>query len=304
MTRPLINMGSILRLLPLLVVLSSLLGCTNDQHIADAYGNFEATELVISSEATGKLLGFTADEGRILQIGEIVGLVDTLQLTLQRNQLAASRRAVRSRIPSVVAQIDVLEEQKRVARIEVDRVEKLLQDQAATQKQLDDMIGQISVIDRQIQSIRTQNTTILSELEAMDAQIAQIDDALGKCRIINPVTGTVLVSYAEPFELTAQGKPLYKLADLETMYLRAYISGSQLPHIRLGQRVTVLVDEDEEANRPLQGEISWIASQSEFTPKLIQTKEERVNLVYAFKVRIANPDGAIKIGMPGEVVFD
>lgn len=289
----------------ILVVAGALLaGCSKGEEAADAYGNFEATEILISSEANGRLLSFKAEEGQSITAGEVVGLVDTLQLALKRAQLQANRQAVRSRIAGVVAQIEVLEEQKRVALTEQDRLERLLQDQAATQKQLDDVKGQISVLDRRIEQIRTQNATILGEIEALDAQIAQLDDLIQKSVIVNPVAGTVLVTYTEPHELTAQGKSLYKIANLETMYLRAYVSGAQLPHIRLGQSVEVLIDEDRVTMRSLAGEISWISSQAEFTPKLIQTKEERVNLVYAFKVRIPNPDGVLKIGMPGEVQFE
>ena len=278
-----------------------LTGCTGNETTSDAYGNFEATEVLIASEASGKLLAFDVDEGQTLEAGAVVGLVDTVQLALKRDQLRASRQAVRSKISGVVAQIEVLEEQKRVAQVEKGRIERLLEDRAATQKQLDDVEGQLRVLDRRIQSIRTQNGTILSEIEALEAQIAQLDDQIARSILVNPMAGTVLVSYAEPHELTAPGKPLYKLADLGTMYLRAYVSGAQLPHIRLGQAVEVLIDEDRATNRALTGEVTWIAAQAEFTPKLVQTKEERVNLVYAFKVRVANPEGRLKIGMPGEV---
>jgi len=290
-------------LAPLALTLIAFAGCAGNGPSSDAYGNFEATEVLISSEATGRLLSFRVEEGQGLAAGEVVGLVDTVQLALKRDQLGASRQAVRSKITGVVAQIDVLEEQKRVALVEKNRIEKLLQDQAATRKQLDDVNGQISVLDRQIQSIRTQSAPILGEIDALDAQIAQLDDQIAKSRIVNPVDGTVLVTYAEPYELTAQGRPLYKIADLDTMYLRAYVSGAQLPHVRLGQPVDVLIDEDADTDRTLSGAITWIASQAEFTPKVIQTKEERVNLVYAFKVRVSNPEGRLKIGMPGEVRF-
>lgn len=288
----------------ILVLAVVLAGCFGNGERSDAYGNFEATEVLISSEAGGRLLSFNVEEGQFLAAGEVVGLVDTLQLSLKRDQLQASREAVRSRIAGVLAQIEVLEEQKQVALIEKNRIERLLQDRAATQKQLDDVEGQIRVLDRQMQSIRTQNATILSEIDALDAQIAQLDDQIDRSVIVNPIDGTVLVTYAEAHELTAPSKPLYKVADLGTMYLRAYISGAQLPHLTLGQGVDVLVDEDEDANRSLPGEVTWIASQAEFTPKLIQTKEERVALVYAFKVRVANPEGRLKIGMPGEVRFE
>lgn len=278
-------------------------GCSGGEAASDAYGNFEATEVLISSLATGQLLSFTAEEGETLPAGRVVGLVDTLHLALQRAQLMANRQAVRSKISGVVAQIEVLEEQKRVAQIEKARIVKLLEANAATQKQLDDVDGQVRVLDRQIQSIRTQNATILSEIDALDAQIAQIDDLIDKSVVVNPVAGTVLVTYAEPHELITSGHPLYKIADLDTMELRAYVSGAQLPQVRLGQAVEVLIDDEAESVRSLSGTITWIAAQAEFTPKLIQTREERVNLVYAFKVRVANPDGALKIGMPGEVRF-
>lgn len=291
---------SIMLLGCMLIVLA---GCTNNENGSDAYGNFEATEVLISSEANGRLLTFTVKEGKVLEVGEVVGLVDTLQLDLQRAQLLAQREAVRTKTPNVVAQVEVLKEQKNVALTEKARIEKLLQGQAATEKQLDDVNGQISVLDRQISSIRTQNASILGEIDVLDAQLAQLEDQIQRSIVVNPIAGTVLVTYAEPHELTAAGKPLYKMANLEEVYLRAYVSGDQLPHIQIGQTVEVLIDENQTENRSMKGEISWIASQAEFTPKIIQTKEERVNLVYAFKVRVANPDGALKIGMPGEVVF-
>ncbi len=280
-----------------------LAGCRNDEAVSDAYGNFEATETLISSEATGRLLAFDVEEGQRLEAGAVVGLVDTTQLALQRAQLRASREAVRTKRQGVRAQIAVIEAQKKVALTEKARLEKLLRSEAAPRKQWDDILGQIDVLDRQIQSVRTQTATIEAELAALDAQIDQVEDRLARSRIVNPVAGTVLVTFAEPHEMTAAGKPLYKIADLDAMDLRAYVSGAQLPHLRLGRRVTVLIDENRTENRALEGEVTWIASEAEFTPKLIQTKEERVNLVYAFKVRVPNPDGVLKIGMPGEVRF-
>ena len=178
---------------------------------------------------------------------------------------------------------------------------RLLADKAATQKQLDDVDGQISVIDRQIEQAQTQLSTIRAEIAALDAQIARVQDQLLEAIIRSPISGTILTSYAEPQEMTAYGKPLFKVADLSAMTLRAYVSGDQLPQIRIGQTVEVRIDQDRDSNRSLEGVITWISSEAEFTPKLIQTKEERVNLVYAFKVRLENPDGTIKIGMPGEV---
>ena len=292
-------------LLPALLACAGwLTGCGNGEPTSDAYGNFEATETLVSSEATGRLLAFDVEEGQVLDAGAVVGLVDTTQLALQRAQLRASREAVRAKRQSVRAQIAVLEAQKRVALTEKARIEKLLENDAAPRKQWDDILGQIDVLDRQIASVRTQTAAIEAEIAALDAQIDQVEDRLARSRIVNPVAGTVLVTFAEPHELTAAGKPLYKIADLDVMDLRAYVSGAQLPHLRLGQRVTVLIDENRTDLRALEGEVTWIASEAEFTPKLIQTKEERVNLVYAFKVRVANPDGVLKIGMPGEVRFE
>jgi HlyD family secretion protein len=276
-------------------------GCGNDAPASDAYGNFRAKETIISAQTTGPLLAFSADEGRILAAGAVVGLVDTTQLALTRAQIRASRHAMRSRIAGVLSQIDVLQTQRDVALREKQRIEQLLQDQAAAQKQLDDVDGQIRVLDRQIQSIRSQNATILGEMEALDAQVALVEEQMRRSVIVNPLAGTVLTAYAEPYEMTAPGKPLYKIANLDTLELRAYVSGAQLPHLRLGQSVDVLIDENETTNRTLQGDIVWIASEAEFTPRLIQTKEERVSLVYAFDVRVPNPDGVLKIGMPGEV---
>lgn len=279
-------------------------GCITSDELADAYGNFEATETTISSEASGRLLSFTLNEGDNIDAGVVVGLIDTTQLALKRRQLLAGRQSILSRTSSVRAQIDVLNEQRRVASVEKNRIERLLQDNAATTKQLDDIVGQLTILDAQEQQIRTQNATILAELESVDAQVAQLDDQISRSIIVNPVRGVVLAKYAEEHELTAAGRPLYKIADLSTLILRAYISGNQLPHLQIGQVVDVQIDESETTNRTLPGTVTWIASEAEFTPKLIQTKEERVNLVYAIKVRVTNPDGAIKIGMPGEIWFD
>ncbi|RMF58593.1 MAG: HlyD family efflux transporter periplasmic adaptor subunit [Bacteroidetes bacterium] len=291
-------------LLPLLLALAGgLAACNGNDHLSDAYGNFEAPEVVVSAEVSGRLVRFDVEEGQRLAAGAVVGLVDTTQLALQRAQLRAQREAVRSRLRSVRAQIDVLEAQQRVALTEKARLERLLARDAAPRKQYDDVLGQLDVLEAQIASVRTQTATIEAEVAALDVQLDQVADRLARSRIVNPVAGTVLVTYAEAHELAAAGRPLYKIADLDTMELRAYVSGAQLPHLRLGQRVTVLIDDGPTANRTLEGEVTWIASEAEFTPKLIQTKEERVNLVYAFLVRVPNPDGALKIGMPGEVRF-
>lgn len=286
----------------IIAVLLLLNGCSNNKQKSDAYGNFEAAETIVSSESSGKLNEFTVEEGMTIEAGKIVGFIDTNQLYLKKNQLAQQKNTTRTKFKNVSAQISVLQEQKRVAMREKERIERLLKDEAATGKQLDDINGSIDVINRQISSIEMQNTTTNEELKGLDVQIAQVIDQLQKSNITNPVSGTVILKFAEQGEIVNFGKPLYKIADISTMELRVYVSGAQLPEIKLGQKVKVLIDDGANGYKNLEGEISWISSKAEFTPKIVQTKEERVNLVYAVKVRVVN-DGSLKIGMPGEVVF-
>ena len=285
----------------LVSVLVGLAACSTGDERADAYGNFEATDVLISAETAGRLLSLDIEEGSAVAENQVVGLVDTVQLALERSQQAASRRAIRSKLASTAAQIAVLEEQRRVAQTELDRIHRLLREQAATTKQRDDLEGQIAVIARQIDQAQTQRASVHAEIEALDARVAQINDQIRRAVIVNPVSGTVLTKFTERHELVSYGRPLYKVADLTTMELRAYVSGAQLVHVRIGQVVNVQIDQDRSDNRTFQGVVSWIADEAEFTPKLIQTKEERVNLVYAIKVRVDNPDGVLKVGMPGEV---
>jgi HlyD family secretion protein len=258
--------------------------------------------LLISAEAAGKILRLDVEEGQKLNSGDTVGLIDSIPLYLQKNQLEATIDAVRTRKNSVSAQIDVLKEQKKTLLVEKERLERLLTDGAATTQQMDQVEGQLNTLNSQIRSTETQFTSIDSEIRSMSTQIDQVNDKIRRCFIINPIEGTVLEKYAEPFEMAAAGRILYQIADLDKMDLRAYVSGEQLPHIQLGQEVRVLIDQDSKNNRELKGIITWISDRSEFTPKIIQTKEERVNLVYAIKIRVMN-DGSIKIGMPGEVRF-
>ncbi len=284
------------------VSLFILSGCSNDKQKSDAYGNFEAVETIVSSESSGKINELNVEEGQIIDAEKVVGYIDTNQLYLKKLQLVQQKSTVRTKFKNVSAQISVLQEQKRVAIREKERVERLLKDNAATGKQLDDINGNIDVINKQISSIDMQNSTTNEELKGLDVQINQIADQLQKSSITNPVKGTVIIKFAEQGEIVNFGKPLYKIADISVMELRVYVSGSQLPEIKLGQKVKVLIDEGKLNYRTLEGEISWISSKAEFTPKIIQTKEERVNLVYAVKVKVVN-DGSLKIGMPGEVMF-
>jgi len=285
-----------------LIIVIVLASCSGKNHKSDAYGNFEADDVIISSEANGKLLFFDIDEGEKVEADKLVGIIDTTDLVLRKKQLYAQKKAISSRLENIQSQIDVQEQQKKNLLVDKKRIENLLKDGAATQKQLDDINGKLDLIEVQISSIKTQNTTVLTELEVANTQIDQIGESIRKCNIINPINGVVLEKYAEPNEITAFGKPLYKIANLNDMYLRVYVSGAQLPHIKIGEQVEVLIDENEKTNKKLTGKVCWISETAEFTPKIIQTKEERVNMVYAVKIKVKN-DGSLKIGMPGEANF-
>lgn len=286
----------------LLLFIALLTSCSDKNKLSDAYGNFEVDDVIISAETNGKLILFNIEEGKIVKLNKLIGIIDTTGLILKRNQLNAQTRAVSSKIENIRSQINVQEQKKKNLTVDKQRIEKLLKDGAATQKQLDDITGAIDLIDSQISSIKTQYSAVLSELEVINTQVEQVEESIRKCHIYNPVEGTVLEKYAEENEITTFGKPLYKLADTREMVLRVYVSGLQLAHLKIGQEVEVLVDDDKKTNRSMTGQISWISESAEFTPKIIQTKEERINMVYAIKVRVKN-DGSLKIGMPGEVNF-
>ncbi|MBN2682317.1 MAG: HlyD family efflux transporter periplasmic adaptor subunit [Bacteroidales bacterium] len=275
--------------------------CSDNNSKSDAFGNFEAVETVISSEANGKLMEFSIEEGQNLEAGKKLGYIDTVQLFLKKEQLMAQKKAVSSRSENIFAQIRVLEEQNKKLQFEKKRIENLLKDGAANQKQLDDIESQIIVNSKQIASIRTQNAPVINEEKVFDVQILQIEDLIKKSVLINPLSGTVLEKYAETFEVVNSGKPLYKIADLSTLQLRVYVSGNQLSKVKIGQLVKVFYDHNDEL-KETEGKIEWISSNSEFTPKTIQTREERVNLVYAVRILVKN-NGEIKIGMPGEIKF-
>ncbi len=287
-----------IKILFLAGLLGSLFSCSNDEK-ADGYGNFEATEITISSEANGKLEFLNLEEGQVLEKGEIVGLVDTLQLYLNKQQLLASKATVASKSGGVWSQVSVLNQQLQTAKTEQQRIQNMFAENAATQRQLDQANSQVNVLKKQIQNVETQNEPIVNEVKSMDAKVAQIVDQISKSKITNPIKGTVLTQFAEPGEIVSFGKPLYKVADLEEMTLRVYVSETQLPNIKIGQEVTVKIDSRAEMKN-YSGTISWISASAEFTPKIIQTKEKRVNLVYAVKVTVKN-DGSLKIGMPSEM---
>lgn len=272
----------------------------------DAQGTFEATEIVVSSEATGKILHFEAEEGTLVEAGQQVGAMDSLQLHLQRKQLIAQQSALLNSRPDIKKQMSSLREQIAKQKSELQRVENMLRDGAATPKQHDDINAHIRVLEGQLEATLStlgKNTASINDNSAsLEAQIAALDDRIAKCHIIAPTNGTVLVKYAEAGELATVGKPLMKIANLEKIYLRAYITAAQLTDLQLGQTVTVFTDQGEEDRRSYEGKVTWIADKAEFTPKTIQTRDERANLVYAIKIAVKN-DGLIKQGMYGEVKF-
>ena len=287
--------------------LLSLAACNRGDGDFDATGTFEATEILVSSEANGKIMELNIEEGDRLDAGALIGYVDSTQLYLKKMQLSAGLRSVDIRKPDIRKQIAALEQQIATARTEQQRMENLVKAKAGNQKQVDDIVNNIKYLQKQLDAqYSTLNKTTGgadAEAEGILDQIMQLDDQLQKSRIVNPQAGTVLVKYAEPGEVTAAGKPLYKIADTDLLYLRAYITSDQLSTLKQGQTVRVFADYGENDRREYPGTITWISDKSEFTPKGIQTKDERANLVYAIKIAVKN-DGYLKIGQYGETVFE
>ena len=282
------------------------LAACGDSAEYDAQGTFEATEVVISAEATGRILNFDIEEGMTLAAGDVVGAIDSIQLHLQREQLVAQQTALLGSRPDIQKQVASLREQISKQRDELERTENMLRDGAATTKQRDDIEAHIRLLESQLDAtlstLNKNTTTINNNVAALEAQIAALDDRIAKCSILSPVGGTVLVKYAEAGEFATAGKPLMKVADLNNIFLRAYFSSEQLSSIKLGDKVTVTADFGEDERYDYEGEITWIATESEFTPKNIQTAESRANLVYAVKIAVKN-DGRLKIGLAGEVTL-
>lgn len=284
-----------------------LWSCSGNGNRSDAYGNFEAEEIIVSAEIPGKIIALEVEEGVEYNAGTTVGLIDTMQLYLKKEQLKASIDALIQKTQDISSQINVLVEKKNNLEREKGRIKKLLEDSAATEKQWDDINGEIEVVEKQIKAtkskLETGNRGILAEINPLEYQVRQINDQINKSVILMPASGTVLTRFAEKGEFAGIGRPIFKLADLDEIFLRAYISGDQMPEIKLNQTVEVLTDDGSGSHRSYSGKVSWISDKAEFTPKTIQTREERVNLVYAIKVRVPN-DGTLKIGMPGEVNFE
>lgn len=270
----------------------------------DAQGTFEATEVIISSEAAGRILSFDIEEGMAINADEPLAVIDSVQLHLQRSQLEAQLSALLNSRPDVQTQVASLREQIATLKVEQRRIENMLRDGAATEKQKDDIDSQIRILESQLSAtlstLNTNTSTINSNAEAIRVQISALNDRIGKCRAVSPISGTVLVKYAQEGELATVGKPLVKIADLGNIYLRAYFTSDQLASIKLGDEVTVIADFGGEERYDYVGRIAWISAESEFTPKTIQTKDSRANLVYAVKIAVEN-DGRLKIGLAGEV---
>lgn len=270
----------------------------------DAHGTFEATEIIVSAEATGRILCFDVEEGSTVEAGNIVGAIDSIQLHLQRRQLIAQQSALLSSRPDVKKQVASIREEIAKQKSELARVENMLRDGAATQKQYDDIGAHIRILEGKLEaalSTLDKNTSSINgNSVAIEAQIAALDDRIAKCRINSPVSGTLLVKYAQAGELASPGKPLMKVANLDEIFLRAYFTSEQLADITLGDAVTVIADFGGDERYSYEGRITWIASESEFTPKSIQTRDSRANLVYAVKIAVKN-DGRLKIGLAGEV---
>lgn len=290
----------------ILTTLCLLSACSSDKNKADAYGNFEATEVIVSAETTGKILSMDFNEGDRVNIGAKLGMIDTVQLQLKKEQIIASIGALGAKTQDVQVQLNVLDRKRDNIIREKNRLDRLFKDSAATRKQIDDINGDLDVIDKQIvankSSLNSGNRGILSEKSPLAVQIRQINDQLAKSYILAPISGTILTKYAESGEFAAIGKPLFKVANLEELTLKVYLSAKQLSQIKLGQDIKIGIDYGN-SMKFYTGKVYWISDKAEFTPKIVQTKEERVNLVYAVKIRVIN-DGYLKIGMPAEIYFN
>ncbi len=278
-----------------------LLACNQKEDRADAYGNFEANEIMVSAESSGKILTFLPEEGEMLYRDQVSVTLDTIQLYLKKKGLESGFASLGSRILTLDAQLEASRVQLDNLVREQKRLLKLVEGGAATTKQLDDINGQVSLLEAQMAATASQKDAVYAERETLEVQISQVEDQLDRCQVRNPMDGILLTKYREQGEVAAPGQPLFKMARMDQLILRAYVSGSQLASVTLGQELTVRYDRDGTLEE-VPGRVSWISPSAEFTPKIIQTREERVSLVYAVKVLVPN-DGSLKIGMPGEVVF-
>jgi HlyD family secretion protein len=269
----------------------------------DAYGNFEADEVSVSAQTSGQLVWFTPVEGAHLAAGAVAGLVDTTQLALERAQMIAQREATSARVAEAGNQVQVYQAQLAIAQRNYERMRRLFEQSAATAQQRDQAEREYRTLVAQIAAARAQQQSVSREVASTSARVAEIADRIAKSRIINPEEGTVLATYAKTGEVVQSGQPLYKIADVDTLIMRAYITEKQLSLVRLGQSVQVHVDQGRGNLLTLPGVVRWVSNKAEFTPTPIQTREERADLVYAVKIYVPNPKGVLKIGMPGDVTL-
>ena len=288
------------------ILAGTLTACSSKSQDYDATGVFEATEVIVSAQTQGELMQMPHTEGSTVQSGTPIAWVDTVQLSLKRRQLLAGLSAVESRHYDVGRQVASLKQQIQTQQRERERFSRLVKERAANQKQLDDIEAQLATLEKQLaaqtETLQNSNRSLSSEAQGLEAQIAQLDDQISRSCVRSPLNGTVLEKYAEQGELAVPGKALYKIADVRNLYLRAYVTAPQLTRLKLGQNVQVFADQGEKGRKTYKGRLTWISDQAEFTPKTIQTRDERANLVYAVKVAVLN-DGFIKIGMYGECKF-
>jgi HlyD family secretion protein len=288
---------------PLLIITALVLtACGNNSEQADAFGNFEATEVMVSAETNGRIQKFDVAEGSEIKLGEEIALIDTTLLHLQKAEIDAAMLGVRTRNNSISAQNNILYQQIENLKVNILRIEKMLRDDAATQKQYDELTGQEAVLRKQIEANNTQKASVAAELSVFEAKKATINEQIRRSCVKSPLNGTIIEKYSEAGEITAAGKPLVKIADLSVITLKVYISGAQLGSIKLGQQCKVRIDNGKKEYSVHSGSISYISGKAEFTPKIIQTKEERVTLVYSVNIDVEN-DGTLKSGMPGEAIF-
>lgn len=286
----------------IIIITFTAMACREKANEADAYGNFEAQEVIVSAESNGRILDFIPDEGTMVSAGDKIAVIDTTLSHLQKAELEAGMEGIRTRIASIEAQNAIIRQQMENLDINIRRTENLLKSDAATQKQLDDLTGQLAVLGKQIAANNTQKASIEAELQVYASKRATLAEQIARCTVKAPLDGTLLQKYSEAGEVTSAGKPLAKIADLSNMKLKVYVSGSQLGSIKTGQECIVRTDNGEKGYSTFPGFVSYISGKAEFTPKIIQTKEERVTLVYAVTVDVKN-DGTLKAGMPGEAIF-
>lgn len=289
-------------LIPVIIAAFLLQACGETESDADAYGSFEATEVIVSAETNGRILRVESVEGSTIEKGEMIALIDTTLFHLQRAEIDAGMRGIRTKVASIDAQNAIIDQQIKNLNVNVKRTEKMLKDDAATYKQMDDLTGQVSVLEKQIAANNSQKASVASELQVFESRKATLNEQIARCTVRSPLSGTIIQKYSEEGEITAAGKPLARIADSGIMKLKVYVSGAQLGNIKTGQQCTVRTDSGEKEYSTFTGTVSYISEKAEFTPRIIQTKEERVTLVYAVTINVSN-NGNLKSGMPGEAIF-